>query len=190
MCVLPPEILHHILGRMTPSWRWGWRWKDRKERMFARSDLIWFLNLRLVNKQFDDIVIDHFLAAIRAGLIRSDLPIRRGPPTCSTMAMGRRLLWSAGCRNRGLQGSATRSVHPLINTINAGVDEVVKLFSRRSQMEPEVLQMTYLKGMISMFVGLTAINLIDDLRAQTRAGRGTVNLDGLDSEKEGERERR
>ncbi|EAW18104.1 ankyrin repeat domain-containing protein [Aspergillus fischeri NRRL 181] len=185
MSVLPPEILHHILGLTTPSWRWGWLWKDRRERMFDRSDLFWFLNLRLVNKQFDDIVIHHFLAAIRAGLICSDLPIRRGPPTYSTMAMGRRILWSAGCRNRGLQGLATRSVHPLINTINAGVDEVVELFSRRSQMQPEVLQTTYVKGMISMFVGLTGINLIDHLQAQRGDGRGTAILDGLDPEREG-----
>ncbi|GFF94986.1 hypothetical protein IFM53868_07790 [Aspergillus udagawae] len=75
MAVFPPEILQDIVGRTTPSWRWGWRWKDRRKRIPVGSDLIWFLNLRLVN--FDDIVIDRFLATIRAGLIGHDLPICR-----------------------------------------------------------------------------------------------------------------
>jgi ankyrin repeat protein len=76
-----------------------------------------------------------------------------------------------------------RSVHPLIHTINAGVDEVVELFSPRSQMEPEVVRMTYLRGMISMFVGLMGTDLIDLILAPIRAGSRTVNLDGLDSKR-------
>lgn len=38
-------------------------------------------------EQFDDIVIDHFYTAIRAGLVDRKLPICDGAPTPSTMAM-------------------------------------------------------------------------------------------------------
>ncbi|RHZ47795.1 ankyrin repeat domain-containing protein [Aspergillus thermomutatus] len=183
--ILPPEILHDILGRITPSWKWGWRWKDKRERMFARADLNWFLNLRLVNKQFDNVVIDHFLAAIRAGLVTHDLPMCRGPPTGSTMAMGERLLWSLLCRSRGLHEGGTKTFYRLINTINAGVDGVVEFFSRSSHTDPEELRTSYLRGMISMFVGLTGISLVDRVLAPAWAGRGNIDLDGLDSETEG-----
>ncbi|GIJ81669.1 hypothetical protein Asppvi_000168 [Aspergillus pseudoviridinutans] len=150
IAVLPPEILHDILGRTTPSWRWGWRWKKCRRVMLARADLTWFLNLRLVSKQLHDIVIDHFLTAIRVGLIDRELPICHGAPTPSTMAMARRLLCSLVGRSCDFQGLATRSVYPLANTINAGADGVVEFFSQRSDIDPGELRTSYLSGMISM----------------------------------------
>lgn len=78
-------------------------------------------------EQFDDIVIDHFYTAIRAGLVDRKLPICDGAPTPSTMAMVRRLLCSPVERSRR-QGGAARSGYPLVDTINAGVDGVVEFF--------------------------------------------------------------
>ncbi|GFF57952.1 ankyrin repeat domain-containing protein 50 [Aspergillus lentulus] len=182
MAVLPPEILHDILGHTTPSWRWGWRWKKWRKTMLARADLLWFLNLRLVNKQFDDIVIDHFHTAVRAGLIDRKLPICDGAPNPSTMAMARRLLCSLVERSR-LQGEATRSVYPLVDTINAGVDGVVEFFSHRSDVDIEELRSRYLSGMIAMFVGLAGTNFIGRVLAPAGAGGETMD-DGLDDERE------
>jgi hypothetical protein len=56
--------------------------------------------------------------------------------------MGRQLLWPLVGQFREFKGLATRSIYPLINTINAGVDEVVEIFSRRSQMEPKMFLTT------------------------------------------------
>ncbi|KAF7184660.1 hypothetical protein CNMCM7691_005972 [Aspergillus felis] len=198
--VLPPEILHDILGRTTPSWRWGWRWKKCRRVMLARAGLTWFLNLRLVNstslalsttqdgfvnrtEQFDDIVIDHFHIAIKAGVIDRELPICHGAPTSSTMAMVRRLLCSLVGRSRNFQGLAT-SIYPLANTINEGADGVVEFFSQTSDIDPEELRTSYLNGMISMFVGLAGTNFIDRVLAPAGAERETMN-DGLDYEREG-----
>ncbi|KAF4162054.1 hypothetical protein CNMCM6936_002624 [Aspergillus lentulus] len=183
MAILPPEILHDILGRTTPSWRWGWRWKKWRKTMLARADLLWFLNLRVVNKQFDDIVIDHFHTAIKAGFIDRKLPICDGAPNPSTMAMARRLLCSLVESSRR-QGGATRSVYPLVDTINAGVDGVVEFFSHRSDVDIEELRSRYLSGMIAMFVGLAGTNFIDRLLAPAGAG-GETMVDGLDYESEG-----
>ncbi|GIK02978.1 hypothetical protein Aspvir_007043 [Aspergillus viridinutans] len=187
--VLPPEILHDILDRINPSCHWGWHWGSWfyiKERtlILARADITWFLNLRLVNKQFDDIVIDHFHTAIRAGLIDHELPICHGTPTPSTMAMARRLLCSLVGRSREFHGLATRSVYPLVNTINAGVDGVVEFFSQRSDIDPDELRTRYLSGMISMFVGLAGTNFIDRVLAPAGAAGETMD-DGLDYEREG-----
>ncbi|KAH2413040.1 hypothetical protein KXV44_002070 [Aspergillus fumigatus] len=180
--VLPPEILHNILGLTTPSWQWSWHWKKWRKTMVARADLLWFLNLRLVNKQFDDIVIDHFYTAIRAGLVDRKLPICDGAPTPSTMAMVRRLLCSPVERSRR-QGGAARSGYPLVDTINAGVDGVVEFFSQRSEVDIEELRTTYLSGMMSMFVGLSGTHSID--RVLGSAGAGKTMDDGLDWGREG-----
>jgi hypothetical protein len=72
-----------------------------------------------------------FHTAIRAGLIDRKLPICDGAPNPSTTAMARRLLCSLVERSRLKEGAA-RSVYPLVNTINAGVNGVVEFFSQRA----------------------------------------------------------
>ncbi|KEY81502.1 hypothetical protein ankyrin [Aspergillus fumigatus] len=165
--VLPPEILHNILGLTTPSWQWSWHWKKWRKTMVARADLLWFLNLRLVNKQFDDIVIDHFYTAIRAGLVDRKLPICDGAPTPSTMAMG---------EQRGVVTRlSTRSMQ--------GWTGLLSFFSQRSEVDIEELRTTYLSGMMSMFVGLSGTHSID--RVLGSAGAGKTIDDGLDWGREG-----
>lgn len=133
-------------------------------------------------EQFDDIVIDHFYTAIRAGLVDRKLPICDGAPTPSTMAMVRRLLCSPVERSRR-QGGAARSGYPLVDTINAGVDGDVEFFSQRSEVDIEELRTTYLSGMMSMFVGLSGTHSID--RVLGSAGAGKTMDDGLDWGREG-----
>jgi ankyrin repeat protein len=83
-----------------------------------------------------------------------------------------------------LQGGATRSVYPIVNTINAGLDGVVELLSHRSDIDPKELRTRYLAGMVCMFVGLAGTNFIDRVLAPAGAGGDTMD-DGLDCDREG-----
>ncbi|KAL2847193.1 ankyrin repeat-containing domain protein [Aspergillus pseudoustus] len=91
---LPPELIFEIFSLVTPSWRWGRhvRWRSRRERAEAEAAVRWFLALRLVNRTFDALVITHILDALRAGKLKGEVPLSRGPARPSTIAFVRRLL--------------------------------------------------------------------------------------------------
>ncbi|KAL3442704.1 ankyrin repeat-containing domain protein [Aspergillus insuetus] len=91
---LPPELISEILSLVTPSWRWARhvRWERNRDLGIAEEHVRWFLRLRLVDRTFDNLVIDHVLAAVRAGKLDRDLPVRRGPAMPSTVAFVERLL--------------------------------------------------------------------------------------------------
>ncbi|CEL10630.1 hypothetical protein ASPCAL13746 [Aspergillus calidoustus] len=90
---LPTELLSDILSLVTPSWRWGrLGWDNDRERATCKEHVRWFLRLRLVSRTFDDLVIDHVLAALRAGKLDRELPLRRGAARPSTVAFVERLL--------------------------------------------------------------------------------------------------
>ncbi|KAL5333402.1 ankyrin repeat-containing domain protein [Aspergillus crustosus] len=105
--ILPAELTYDILSRVTPSWRWGRqvRWERNRQRVVAEEHVRWFLNLRLVSPTFNDLVIDHVLVALRAGKMR-EVPLRRGPPTPSTIGFVERLLRSLVVRTAPFTGNA------------------------------------------------------------------------------------
>ncbi|KAL2802244.1 hypothetical protein BJX63DRAFT_438060 [Aspergillus granulosus] len=66
--------------------------ENHRERATAEEAVRWLLVLRLVNRTFNDLVIGHVLAALRAGKLERDFPLRRGPGRPSTIGFVRRLL--------------------------------------------------------------------------------------------------
>ncbi|KAL2785011.1 hypothetical protein BJX66DRAFT_343514 [Aspergillus keveii] len=65
--VLPPELIYDIVSYVTPSWRWARhvRWEHNRDLRIAEEHVRWFLHLRLVDRTFDDLVIDQVLAAVQ-----------------------------------------------------------------------------------------------------------------------------
>lgn len=74
------------------------------------------------------------------------------------------------------------SKHSLINTINRGVDGAVEFFSRSECRDPEMLRMSYMYGMVSVFVGLMGTDLILSNLGGSFDKDG--DLDDLDEEKD------
>ncbi|KAL4932882.1 ankyrin repeat-containing domain protein [Aspergillus undulatus] len=192
---LPPEIIHIILTLLVPgptSWEWGKRLpRDERRRFLALEEFNWFLNLRLVNRLFDELLIDIFLAAIRAGNIGYGMPLRRGPATPSTMAMGQRLLSAAVQRHRQCREKFN---YGLVRTVTQGVDGAVALFSHshlhsqsyfrgenvrnghgngnydagKEEEDPLLLERNYLAGIIALLVGIVSTWLVIDILAEGR----------------------
>jgi hypothetical protein len=46
---LSAELIHDILSLAVPSWKWGRRWKEKRQLKVNHAHIFWFLNLRLVN---------------------------------------------------------------------------------------------------------------------------------------------
>ncbi|KAL2818072.1 ankyrin repeat-containing domain protein [Aspergillus granulosus] len=169
--ICPTEIIHAILGQATPSWEWGLYWKDREGLMLERENLRWFLNLRLVNKLFDTLVISHFHAAVRSHHLDWYSPLYFEPQTPSIMAMGARLLMTlVGClapypgsNYIAIRWSSCSRL--LLTTIICGVDGAVKFFSssNSSTDNTKVLQglrASYLSALAAVYVGLLGTKFI------------------------------
>ncbi|KAL4919647.1 ankyrin repeat-containing domain protein [Aspergillus aurantiobrunneus] len=114
---------------------------------------------------FDAVVIDIFVAAIRANCLGRDMPLRFGPPSPSSMAMTERLLTAFVERCQTVPGISN---YPLINTINQGVERAVSLFSgpagdgddSGSADGAEQLRTSYTNGTVSVLVGILGPDLI------------------------------
>ncbi|BCS30193.1 uncharacterized protein APUU_80496S [Aspergillus puulaauensis] len=92
---LPTEILHEILDRFPSAWLDEPRpLHQRKTRDPDTDRLYWLLSLRLVGKRLDYIIINRFIRAIRRhdGEPPSTECNVEGPPTRSSVALGKRLL--------------------------------------------------------------------------------------------------
>ncbi|KAL2833827.1 ankyrin repeat-containing domain protein [Aspergillus cavernicola] len=175
LLTLPTEILHDILHRLPPNWESGRPEKPRQRRQVpTRTDLFWFLNLRLVGKRIDDVVIDHFLAAIQAGKVGRKLAIRRGPPTPSTIAIGARLLKSIV---QNYRSGLPKSPYGFVNTVIQGVEGAVRVFSGSNDNDsPDKLQSDYTDALSSTLVAHLGTDLIIMILS------GESDLDDLDEE--------
>jgi hypothetical protein len=62
--VFPPELIYHILSYVPPSWHWGnLGWDSDRSRRNVANNVRWFLQLRLVSREF----LIYHLSSIIAG---------------------------------------------------------------------------------------------------------------------------
>ncbi|KAL2800141.1 hypothetical protein BJX66DRAFT_332287 [Aspergillus keveii] len=160
---LHTELLHNIVARLSPNWQWGTHWADTRRKRGVRANIAWFMRLRLVNKFFDILVIDHIQRAIQAGRLSLDtgLPLRYDLLTASTLAMGERLLGHRVHTAFSRLGGRSSRKNPVrdtlfIRTLVLGVMNFVEFANRRSPVtiDYDQVQITYADASIAAFVNV------------------------------------
>ncbi|KAL3496092.1 ankyrin repeat-containing domain protein [Aspergillus germanicus] len=190
--VLPAELIDDILTLAVPSWNWGYTWKDKRLLKANHARISWFFNLRLVNRMFNAVVLDLFVAAVKAGDVPG-LPVSNLLDTDSTMAMGRRVLGHAVWQFVG-DWCATRKIrdqspYRFVNTIVQTVERAVELFhdtDRQSRGEggasAEEIREAYTEGAIAAQIGLNGEIVLgdqrcmDDWNGETDASRAVLMI--------------
>ncbi|OJJ96414.1 hypothetical protein ASPACDRAFT_46576 [Aspergillus aculeatus ATCC 16872] len=153
---LPAELIRHVIFQSTPPKQWGKYWPSTR----AVDEVKDFLALRLVCKEFNNIVLDYFLdPRVLTQSFDSACLQRSDPPTPPAIRFCRRLL------SRHLERSrAGRQVNEVsrkfAQRVNGVVDAAVAALREGNRDGDEVqrLRKTYTEGMaaaVVAFGGLT-----------------------------------
>ncbi|KAL4761385.1 ankyrin repeat domain-containing protein [Aspergillus foveolatus] len=149
---LPAELIYHILSLIFPPEGWGKYWPLTR----SVHDVKHFLDLRLVCKEFDMIVLDYFLTKeILAEDFDQACLQRLDPPTPAAIRMGRRLL------TRQIEREQARDTgNPLVREIIAVVDAAVSHLqdSQPGRDDVEQLRETYTQGLVTAVIGFSGLS--------------------------------
>ncbi|KAL4736604.1 ankyrin repeat-containing domain protein [Aspergillus similis] len=149
---LPAELIYHIVSLLFPPEGWGKYWPLTR----SVRDVKHFLELRLVCKEFDIIVLDYFLTKeILAEDFDQACLQRLDPPTPAAIRMGRRLL------ARQIERDQTRDTGvPLVREIIEVVDAAVSQLqdSQPGRDDVEQLREAYTQGLVTAVIGFSGLS--------------------------------
>ncbi|KAL4819567.1 ankyrin repeat-containing domain protein [Aspergillus spinulosporus] len=148
---LPAELIYHILSFIFPPQGWGRYWP------LTRSvyDIKHFLDLRLVCKEFDMIVLDYFLTKeVLAKDFDEACLHRLDPPTPAAIHMGRRLLARQIERDQA-RGTGAPLVREIIEAVDAAVSHLQD--SQLGRDDVEGLREAYMQGLVTAVIGFSGL---------------------------------
>ncbi|KAL4978296.1 ankyrin repeat-containing domain protein [Aspergillus desertorum] len=165
---LPAELIYHIISLIFPSDGWGKYWPLTR----SVNDVKDFLNLRLVCKEFDKIVLDYFLTkkVLTEDFDQACLQ-RLDPPTPAAIRMGRRLLARQIERDRP-QDSRSLLIREIVKVVDAAAG-YLQGGQREGQGGMEQLRETYTQGLVTAVIGFSGLSktLLEGILKETKDGR-------------------